>query len=212
MGRRRDTGLPVPPINSIPLPGLHDGDFDHFQVDIPGQRLFLAAQENSAVEVIDLPTNKLVHTITGPKAPHSLVYNSDSKKLFVVDGGGLSQLEIYDGTSYKLLDTIPMEAHADVSIYDPVTKYMHVGNGGKEANEDYCLISIVDTTNNKKMGDIKVDSDKVEAMAIEKSGPRMFVNLYFQSAVAVIDRESRTPLLRRHGGPAEERNERNGMA
>ena len=40
---------PLKLIQSISLPGLKDGDFDHFQVDLPGQRLFLTAEDNSAV-------------------------------------------------------------------------------------------------------------------------------------------------------------------
>ncbi|MGH9355769.1 MAG: YncE family protein, partial [Terriglobia bacterium] len=182
---------PLMLIHTIPLPGLHDGDFDHFQVDVQGQRLFLAAEDNSAVEVIDLRANRLIHTIRGPKVPHSMAYNSESKKLYVVDDGGPSQVEIYDGVSYRLLGTIPMEAHADASIYDSASKLFYVGNGGKDAHEDYCWISIIDTTAGKKVGQIKVDSDRVEAMALEKSGPRMFVNMYSKNAVAVIDREKR---------------------
>ena len=41
----------------------------------------------------------------------------------------------------------------------------------------YTLISVIDTTAEKKLADIKIDSDSVEAMALEKSGPRMFANL-----------------------------------
>src|ERR1700694_1105746 len=141
---------PLKLIQTIPLPGLKDGDFDHFQVDLPGKRLFVAAEGNSAVEVIDLNTNKVIHKITGTKAPHSMAYNPDSKKLFVVDDGGPNQVEIFDGTSLSLVGMIPMKAHADASIYDPETKLFYVGNGGKEAHEDYCLISIVDTTTGKK--------------------------------------------------------------
>ena len=51
---------PLKLIQTIPLPGLKDGDFDHFQVDLPGKRLFLCAEDNSAVEVIDLTTNKVI--------------------------------------------------------------------------------------------------------------------------------------------------------
>src|SRR6202165_963940 len=184
---------PLKLIQTIPLPGLKDGDFDHFQVDLPGKRLFPAAEDNSAIEVIDLTTNKVVHKITGPKAPHSIGYNPDSKKLFVVDDGGPNQVEIYDGTSFDLLGTIPMGAHADPSIYDPVSKLLYVGNGGKQAKEDFIMISVIDTTSGKKVGDIKIDgADRVEAMAIEHSSSRMFVNLYNKAAVAVIDREKRT--------------------
>jgi hypothetical protein len=83
---------PLKLIQTIPLPGLKDGDFDHFQVDLPGKRLFLAAEDNSAIEVIDLTTNKVIHKIEGPKAPHSIGYNPESKKLFVVDDGGPNQV------------------------------------------------------------------------------------------------------------------------
>jgi YVTN family beta-propeller protein len=183
---------PLRLVQTIPLPGLKDGDFDHFQVDLPGKRLFLAAEDNSAVEVIDLNTNKVIHKITGPKAPHSLAYDADSKKLFVADDGGPSQVEIFDGTSYQLLGTIPMGAHADASIFDAANHLYNVGNGGKQQKEDFLNISVVDTKSGKKVGDIRIDADRVEAMAIEKTGSRMFVNLYSKGAVAVIDRVKRT--------------------
>src|ERR1700676_2538004 len=179
---------PLKLIQSIPLPGLHDGSFDHFQVDLPGKRLFVAAESNSAIEVIDMGTNKLVHTISVPNTPHSMGYDTELNKLLVADE---SQIEIYDGTSYKLLATIPTEAHADASVYDPVNKLFYVGNGGRQANKDYCLITIVDARTNKIVGDIKVDSDHIEQIALEKSGPRLFVCLYSKNAVGVIDREKR---------------------
>jgi YVTN family beta-propeller protein len=192
---RAQVDEPLKLIQTIPLPGLHDGDFDHFALDLSGQRLFLAAEDNSAVVVLDLRTNKVIQTINGPKAPHSLAYDPDSKKLFVVDGEP-SQVEIYDGTTYQSLGAIPMAANADASIYDPVGKLLYVGNGGKQAHEDYCLISIVDTTSGKKVGDIKVNSDRLEAMALETSGPRMFVNITSENAVAVIDRKKRTVIAK----------------
>jgi DNA-binding beta-propeller fold protein YncE len=182
---------PLKFVQTITLPGLADGDFDHFAIDFAGQRLFVAAEENSRVMVIDLRTNKVLHAIEGPKAPHSFAYDSDSKKLFVVDDGGPSQVEVYDGTSFQLLGSIPMEAHADSSVYDAANKLFYVGNGGKDAKEDYSLISVIDTTSAKKVADIKVDSDHVESMAIEKSGPRLFVNQYTKGAIAVIDRNKR---------------------
>jgi YVTN family beta-propeller protein len=173
---------------TIPLPGLHDGDFDHFALDAAGQRLFLAAEENSTVAVIDLRTNKVIAKIVGAKAPHSLGYNAELKKLFVVDDGGPNQVEIFDGASFKLLETIPMGAHADVSIYDPESKLFYVGNGGRQAKEEFTSISVVDTTTGKKTADIKIDGDRIESIRFEEKGPRMFVNVYYKGIVAVVDR------------------------
>jgi DNA-binding beta-propeller fold protein YncE len=183
---------PLKLAQTIPLPGLKDGDFDHFALDSAGQRLFLAAEENSTIVVIDLRTNKLIGKIAGAKAPHSMGYNSETKKLYVVDDGGPNQVEIFDGTSFKLLGTIPMGAHADVSIYDPESKLFYVGNGGRQAKEETISISVVDTTTDKKVGDIKIDGDRIESIRLEDKGPRMFVNVYFKGVLAVVDRTKRS--------------------
>jgi len=180
---------PLKLVQTIPLVGLKDGDFDHFALDAAGERLFLAAEENSAVIVIDLRTNKVIGKITEVKAPHSMGYNSELKKLYVVDDGGPNQVEIFDGTTFKLLGTIPMDAHADVSVYDPASKLFYVGNGGRQAKEEYTLTSVVDTTSDKKGADIKIDGDRIESIRLEEKGPRMFVNVYYKGIVAVVDRK-----------------------
>jgi DNA-binding beta-propeller fold protein YncE len=76
--------------------------------------------------------------------------------------------------------------------YDPATKYIYVENSCPGTHEHFSPISIVDTTNAKKHGDIKVDSNRVEAMSIEKSGPRLFCNITGKDAVGVIDRKKRS--------------------
>jgi DNA-binding beta-propeller fold protein YncE len=182
---------PLVLLQSIPLPELHDGDFDHFAVDLAGHRLFLTAEKNAAVEVFDLRTNKLIHTLTDIDEPHSMIYRADLKKLFVIDGGA-AEVKVYEGDTYKRLGGIKLEDDADSMVYDPSTKYLYVVNGGRGAHAAFSFISVVDTTTDMKLADIKIDSDSVEALAIEKSGPRMFVNITGKDAVGVIDREKRT--------------------
>jgi len=176
---------------STPLPELHDGDFDHFTVDVAGGRLFSTAEENSKVLVFDLKTNKLIHTISDLKAPHSLLYRADLKKLFVVDGD-LGEIKIYETDSYKPSGSIKLKEGADASAYDPSTNYLYVVNGGKDAKLPNAYISVVDTTTAKTVGEIKVDSNDVEGMAIEKSGPRIFVVIRGNNSIEVFDRTKRT--------------------
>jgi DNA-binding beta-propeller fold protein YncE len=185
--------LPLSLSNTIPLPQLHDGDFDHFVVDLAGNRLFATAEENSKVLVFDLKTNKLIHSIDDLKAPHSLLYRADTKKLFVVDGD-LGEVKIYDADSYKPAGTIKLKEGADASAYDPKTNYLYVVNGGHDAKLPNSYISIIDTNTAKVVGEIKVDSNDVEGIAIEKSGPRMFVDIRGNNSVEVFDREKHTLL------------------
>lgn len=175
------------------IPQLKDGDFDHFYPDLAGNRLFATAEENSKVLVFDLKTNKLIHTIDDLKAPHSLLYKDSSKKLYVVDSD-LGEVRIYDGTSYKVLSSIKLKEGADASAYDASTKYLYVVNGGKDAKLPTAYISVVDTEADKVIGEIKIDSDDVEGMVMEKSGHRMFVVIRGKNAVEVFDRSNRNLL------------------
>jgi DNA-binding beta-propeller fold protein YncE len=181
--------------HTTPVPELHDGDYDHLLADVEGHRLFATAEENSKVLVFDLKTNKLVHTISDLKAPHSLLYRADLKKLFVVDGD-LGEVKIYDteSGSYKPTGSIKLREGADASGYDPSSKLFYVVNGGKDAKLPNAYISILDVDAGKVVNEIKMDSDDVEGMVFEKSGNRMFVNVRGKGTVEVFDRGSRALL------------------
>lgn len=182
------TKAPLKLLHSIPLPDLKEGDFDHFAVDLEGNRLFATAEENSKVEVFDLKTNKLVHTMTDLKAPHSMLFRGDLQKLFVVDSD-LGEIKVYETKSYQPAGSIKVRDGADSSGYDPATNYLYVVTGGKDAKLPNAYIEVINTTEQKKVGEIKMDSDDVEAMAFDKSSPRMFVDIRGNSTVEVIDRE-----------------------
>jgi DNA-binding beta-propeller fold protein YncE len=179
-------------LQSIPLPGLpSNSDFDGLALDVPGQRLFLADDKSSAVRVIDLHTNKLIRTISDVKEPHSLVYRADIQKLYVVDGA-LGEVRIYQGSSLNSIGSVKGLKGADSSTFDNSTKQMFVTNAGVDAHLPYCLISVIDTTVARKLADIRIDAADIEGLAIEKSGPRLFVNIISKEEVGVIDRKKRT--------------------
>jgi DNA-binding beta-propeller fold protein YncE len=182
---------PLKLAHTTPLPELHDGDFDHFVADVEGNRLFATAEENAKVLVFDLKTNKLLHTIADLKAPHSMLYRADLKKLFVVDGD-LGEIKIYETGSYKPAGSIKVREGADSSAYDPSTKYLYVVTGGKDAKLPNAYVEIIDTTEEKRVGEIKMDSDDVEAMAFDPSSSRIFIDIRGNSTVEVIDRDKRT--------------------
>jgi DNA-binding beta-propeller fold protein YncE len=184
---RAQEHTPLKLVATIPLPGLQDGDFDHFAPDIDGHRLFLTGEENGKVLVLDSSTNKLIHTIESVKAPHAILYRKDLKKLFIVEGDA-SAVKVYDSDSYQAVGEIKVSIDADSIAYDPATQRLYVVNGGREAHTPYSLISVIDTNTSKKLRDIKINSNHVEAIVLEKSGPRMFLNITGQNAIGVMDR------------------------
>ncbi len=179
---------PLRLVQTISVPGARK--WDHFGVDLKGNRLFVSSEEEPAVEVFDLKTGEHIHSLTDFKEPHNVLPFPELKEIFVVDGGA-SEIKILDYDSYKIVGRTQLTIDADPVVYDPASKYLYVVNGGREAHTPTCLISIVDTTTGKKIADLKLDTNRLESMAIEKSGPRLFVNMTGINSIGVVDREKR---------------------
>jgi hypothetical protein len=134
---------PLRLVQTIPLPDLKkEGDFDHFAMDLAGNRLFLTAEANNAVVVLDIRANKLIHTITDLEEPHSMLFLPAAKQLWVIAGGAA---KIFNSDTYALTETVKLTEGADSSAYDPAKHLLYVAAGGSDAKMDYSLINIVDT-------------------------------------------------------------------
>jgi DNA-binding beta-propeller fold protein YncE len=180
---------PLRLVQTVTVPGVVR-KWDHFGVDLKGNRLFVTSEEEPAIEVFDLRTNRHITSLTEFKEPHNVLPFPELKKIFVVDGEA-SEVKILDYETYKLIGRTELTIDADPIVYDPASKYLYVVNGGREAHTPTCLISIVDTTTGKKLADMSLDTNRLESMAIEKSGPRLFVNMTGINSIGVVDREKR---------------------
>src|SRR3989441_10619948 len=180
---------PLKLVQTFKLPPEVKGNFDHFAIDLKGQRLFATPEGYKAVVVFDLKAGQLVHTIGGIEKPHAVLYREDAGRLYVTDGKA-GDLKIFDSTTYKLLSSVKLLEDADSIGCDPATKYLYIDNGGGDVHETFSMLSVVDTTTGKKLADIKIDGDTLEAMALEKSGNRLFLNNPAKNEVEVIDRKT----------------------
>jgi len=73
-------------VRSIPMPGFEGGDFDHFEADLKGNRLFLAAEDHKTVEVFNLRTGKRLRSNRGSRKPPRYCLRPDSNRLIVTVG------------------------------------------------------------------------------------------------------------------------------
>ena len=186
-------GQPAAPlklIQTITLAPDVKGHFDHFEVDLKGNRLFATPEDFKAVLVFDLKSGKLIHTLKGIAKPHAVLFRQDVNRIYVTDGVD-GDLKIFDGTSYAPVTTVKLLEDADSIGFDAATKFLYIDNGGGDVHEKYSMLSVVDTTAGTKLADIKVDGDTLEAMALEKSSPKIYVNNRDKNQVDVVDREKR---------------------
>ena len=171
-------------VQKIPLPNV-EGRIDHMAADVKGQRLFIAALGNNSVEVLGLSAGKHLRSITGLHEPQGIGFIPEFNKIFVANGKN-GACDILDGSSFKLIKSVKFYDDADNVRYDATARRVYVGYGSGG-------LGIVDPVNGNQLGDIKLDAHP-ESFQLEKSGPRIFVNLPSSQKIAVVNRETRTPI------------------
>jgi DNA-binding beta-propeller fold protein YncE len=172
-----ETSTCFSPVASVPLPNV-EGRIDHLGIDVPNGRLFVSALGNNSLEIVDLRTSSVVHSIARLQEPQGVCYTAESNKLYVTNAGS-GLLNVYDGTSFRLLRQVDLGGDAD-NIHPDLLSHrilISAGNG----------ISVVDTA------DMSVSSISLpghpEGFALEPNGPRVFVNVPLPSrSVFVVDR------------------------
>ena len=171
------------------------GNFDHPAIDPPNHRLFVTPEAYKSVLVVDYRTGKIIHKISGIGVPHAVLYRKDVDRIYLTDGDP-GELKIFDGTSYRLLKSIKLSEHTDSIAYDPRSKFLYVISGGKAAKESSSTIYIIDTTSNMVVGGITIDSDALEAMAIDQEHGRLYVNDTAKNRIDVIDIKTKSLVAR----------------
>src|SRR5713226_1596816 len=181
--------LPLKLIKTTPMPGFM-GDFDHFGLDLKGNRLFLAAEEHKTVEVFNLRTGERIHSIQGFGQPLMMAYLPESNHLVVTDGGD-SAVQLVDCNEYKIIKTIKLGQGVDHGVLNPVNKYYYVESGGG-SNAPTHALSIIDTKSFKHVGDVeRLPGSSSEGMVIDRGGKKLYVNLTGTDEVGVVDLNTR---------------------
>jgi DNA-binding beta-propeller fold protein YncE len=185
------SAAPLQLARKLEMPASVQGRFDHLGIDQRRGRLFVAAESAHQVLVFDLKSGKYLRSIDGVEIPHAIFVREDRNRIYITDGGA-GALKVYDGATYALLKTIPLKLDADSIGYDPATHLLYIDNGGGDAHESFSMLSVVDTDRDTKVADVKIDGDTLEAMALEKSTDKMYVNNPAKNQVEELDRKNRS--------------------
>ena len=114
---------------TIPLPG--NGGYDYVFIDQANHVLY--ASHGTAVNVVDLKTEKVIGTIDNMKGVHGIAIVNDLNRGFISDGKGNAAVA-FDTKTFKVIKAIPLTGtDADGIIYDPSSKKVFVFEGDSKA-------------------------------------------------------------------------------
>ena len=179
---------PLRLMQTISLPNVK-GRLDHIDVDLKGKRLFVAGLENGTFEVVDLQAGKWTRSLPGFKKPQGALFVPELNKLFLASGDD-GMLRVFRGDTLELLDAIHLEPGPNRVVYEPKSRLVYVGYGGKDAGKDYGEVGIVDARNDKLVGELRVAAHPSELL-LDKAGTTLFVFISIANQLQVIDTNKR---------------------
>jgi YVTN family beta-propeller protein len=169
-------------VASIQLPDV-TGRIDHLAYDSKNRTVFVAALGNNTVEVVDLKSQKVIHTIKGLHEPQGIKYIPENNVIFVANGEN-GECDVYNADSYQLITSIKLAGDADNVRYDSSSERIFVGFGDG-------AIAIIDAKTYKQLSEIKLPGHP-ESFQLDNDAKRIFVNVPDALIVATLDLEKKS--------------------
>jgi DNA-binding beta-propeller fold protein YncE len=183
---------PLRLVKTVTLPG-YTGDFDHLAIDRQRGRILVAAEDHATLEIFDLKTGNHLKTISGFGAPHTILIRPNSPNILVTDSGN-EMTAVLDAETYAKKGSVKLIPGADSAGYDAVANIWYIVTGGKDVDMKTAEIEAINPDTGQKLGQITFNDNHVEAMALEKSGDRLFINLAQTNKLAVVNRKTMTEI------------------
>lgn len=166
---------------TITMPNVK-GSFDLMAADIKGQRLFLSAEDNHSVEVIDLKNRRLVTSIPNLDEPKWVVYRPEENLIYVSTGKD-GKVTALDATDFKVKQTYQFREKCNNLRYDAASHLLYVGVGGT-----FGSLGIIDLKLHKITGEIRL-ADFPKQFEID--GNLIYVNIPAKNIIQVVDRNAK---------------------
>jgi DNA-binding beta-propeller fold protein YncE len=185
-------------VETIPLPT--EGYMDHLTYDLKNQHLFLSAENNKEIVVIDMKAGKVIHETQVGGNPRKPFFDATSNELWVDLGD--NTVVALNGTTFEVAKTIELTGgkgapgrDPDNAAFDAAKGLYYVAvrtrvEGNKEGS-----IEIVDTRAAKLVGSIKMEGQEPAAIILDTAANRLYAGMgdveNGESVVKVVDTAKR---------------------
>ncbi|MBS7565710.1 WD40 repeat domain-containing protein [Mucilaginibacter sp. SMC90] len=167
-------------VRTITLPAVK-GSFDLMAYDIGGHRLFLSAQDDHSVEVIDLQKGKLIKSLSGFNEPKWCFFDHETGLLYVATGKD-GKVSAVDSHNFQTVKTYTFREKCNNLRYDAQTHQLFVGVG-----DTFGAIGIIDLRQQTIIGQIPLAGFPKQ---FELTAQCIYVNVPGKGMVQVIDRKT----------------------
>ena len=181
-------------VETIPLPT--EGYMDHLTYDLKNQHLFLSAENNKKVVVVDMKAGKVIHETRLGGNPRKPFFDPATNELWV-DLGDNTAVAL-NGTTFEIEKTIELTGGKNAPGRDPDNAAFDVAKGlyyvavrTREEGSKEGSIEIIDTKASKLVGHIPMEGQEPAGIVLDPVANRLYAGMgdvvNGESVVKVVD-------------------------
>ena len=197
-------------VETIPIPT--EGYMDHLTYDLKNQHLFLSAENNKKIVVVDMKAGKVIHETKVGGNPRKPFFDPASNKLWVDLGD--NTVVALNGDTFEVTTTIELTGgknapgrDPDNAAFDAAKGLYYVAVRTRSEGSKEASIEIVDTKAAKLIGSIKMEGQEPAGIVLDPAANRLYAGMgdvvNGESVVKVVDTAKRAILAEwsTAGGP-----------
>jgi len=185
-------------VETIPLPT--EGYMDHLSYDLKNQHLFLSAENNKKIVVVDMKAGKVIHETTVGGNPRKPFFDPSTNELWVDLGD--NTVVALNGTTFEVVKTIELTGgkndpgrDPDNAAFDAAKGLYYVAVRTRDEGSKEGSIEIVDTRAAKLIGRIKMEGQEPAGIVLDAPANRLYAGMgdvvNGESVVKVVDTAKR---------------------
>src|SRR5580704_9096949 len=167
-------------VETIPLPT--EGYMDHLSYDLKNQHLFLSAENNKEIVVVDMKAGKVIHETKVGGNPRKPFFDPSTNELWVDLGD--NTVVALNGATFEVVKTIELTGgkgaagrDPDNAAFDAAKGLYYVAVRTRQEGMKDGSIEIVDTRAGKLAGSIKMDGQEPAAIILDPKANLLYARM-----------------------------------
>jgi DNA-binding beta-propeller fold protein YncE len=176
------------------------GGFDHADIHLPTDRLYVAHTSNDAIDVIDSARDLYIESMPGLVAVAGALV-SEARGLVFTSNRGENTVSVFSPHAERDAFKIVVGVKPNGLAFDPARGILIVANVGDPSIPDSHSVSVVDLARRERIAEVKVPG-RTRWTIYDAAGEMFFVNIASPARIIAIDARNPTKILKEYEVPA----------
>ena len=176
------------------------GGFDHADIHLPTDRLYVAHTSNDAIDVIDSARDLYIESMPGLVAVAGALV-SEARDLVFTSNRGENTVSVFSPHAERDAFKIVVGMKPNGLAFDSARGILIVANVGDPSIPDSHSVSVVDLARRERIAEVKVPG-RTRWTIYDAAGEMFFVNIASPARIVAIDARNPTKILKEYEVPA----------